>query len=237
MSFPQSLVSSTVLAGAAFCTASIPLMVLDSEAITVQFNDEPVFVGQFRDIAMPYMGFAMAVSLGVGAIQLSALGWRESADKLAETEDEVTQLKKHLQEQVSRVEAIQFSDAKIKTSGLSAFLDTPEPAVAKPSALKSHGSMPTYAPRSDSGAAASAIKPTRKLTPASAMPAAQVFHGYSASAQPKLTETAITLSTAASSRQKPQAQPLDDLMVQLKHVMTQVETLQNQGVNASAHLA
>ncbi|MGB3615714.1 MAG: hypothetical protein WBA10_18100 [Elainellaceae cyanobacterium] len=237
MSFPQSLVSSTVLAGAAFCTASIPLMVLDSEAITVQLNDEPVFVGQFRDIAVPYMGVAMAISLGIGAVQLSTLGWRESANKLEEAEDEATRLKKQLQEQVSRVEAIQFSDSKLETAGLSAFLDTPKPAVENHAATTPRSGALAYAPHHHSRLAASTMKSAREMTPATAMPAAQAFHGYSASTTLTSGSAAATgaLSTATMN-QKTSVQPLDDLMTQLKHVMSQVETLQSQGVNASARL-
>lgn len=216
MSFSQSLISSTVVAGVTFCAAALPLVALNSDAVTVQVNDEPVFVGQFRDVAGPYVGIAMAVSLGVGAVHLATQGWRESGSKLSEAEDEITRLKQQLKEEVARVEAIQFSERKLETVGLSAFLDEAEPRASAPA----QQIQPNPA---------QVARPRRQLAAATTMPAAQAFHGYAAS-------TPNALQPSAPQPVEAEAQPLDDLMSQLKHVMTQVERLQGQGVNASANL-
>ncbi len=222
MSFSRSLVSSSILAGAVFCAATAPLAMLKSDAVTIQFGDEPIFVGQVEDVAVPYMGLAMAISFGVGAVHLSSLGWRQSSAKLSETQDEVTQLKQKLQEQTLRVDAVQFSDEKLEKAGLNPFIDPAKSQITQP-----------VSPRPTSLPASSAPLMPMARAAASAMPAAQSFHGFSAPAP----AAGSTLSASPQQGQLAQTQNLDDLMSQIKQVMAQVEKLQDQGVNAHAHIA
>lgn len=240
MSFSQSLVSSAALAGATFCAASVPLMLLNSEAVTVQVNDEPVFVGQFQDAAGPYIAITMAISLGIGAVHFSTLGWRDSSSQLTTAEGEITDLKQQLKEQVARVDAIQFSDSKLEKAGLNKFIDAEKksaspaqmaPAQAAPAQVAPAAAVPMVpaqmAPVQMSAPAHVAPQPAKQLSAAAAMPAAQAFRSYSTPVQ----------TVPAAPKQAVAAQPMDDLMSQLKHVMEQVERLQGQGINASANLA
>ncbi|MGF1535825.1 MAG: hypothetical protein ACFB4J_04960 [Elainellaceae cyanobacterium] len=197
--------------------------------MTVQFGDEPVFVGEFEDIAVPYVGFAMAISLGIGAVHLSSLRWRQSSDKLSEAEDEVARLKQQLQEQVLRVDAVQFSDSKLDTVGLTPFLDPAQDPHAQAETSKAMANPVNY----QNSLPPSSAPPLKTMTKAaaSAMPAAQAFHGFRTPAP-----TAPQSPTLAASPELGQPQPLDDLMAQLKHVMLQVEKLQDQGVKANTHM-
>ncbi|HEY9858432.1 MAG TPA: hypothetical protein V6D16_02925, partial [Candidatus Obscuribacterales bacterium] len=58
---PAVLLSSTV-----FSSLTLPLVVLGSQPVDIRMQQEPVFSGQLKDIAAPYLGFAAALSLGVG---------------------------------------------------------------------------------------------------------------------------------------------------------------------------
>lgn len=235
MSFSRSLLSSTVLAGAIFCAATVPLATLDSDAVTVQLGDEPVFVGEFEDIAVPYVGFAMAVSLGIGAVHLSSLRWRQSSSQLSDAQDEVAQLKQQLQEQVLRVDAVQFSDNKLDTAGLTTFLDPAKEQSARGGAPRSMAGSADYQnslPSSSAPPLKTMAKAAAPAVPAaSAMPAAQAFHGFHNPAPAPAANQALAVPEPI------QPQPLDDLMVQLKHVMVQVERLQNQEVKANNYMA
>ncbi|MGF1514670.1 MAG: hypothetical protein ACFB5Z_13390 [Elainellaceae cyanobacterium] len=224
MSFSKSVLSSSVLAGAVFCAVTAPLVALKSDAVTVQLGDEPVFVGQIKDVAVPYVGLAMAVSLSVGAVHLSSLRWRQSSSKLSEAQDEVTRLRQQLQEQVLRVDAVQFSEDKLATAGLTPFVEAAKPQPVQEVAAPGHqGSLPpSGAPK----------MPTVTRTTMSSMPAAQAFQGFSTSAPAAPTSSALD---ALPQAQPAQAPPLEDLMSQLREVMAQVEKLQTQDMNAPVH--
>lgn len=122
MGFPKSLMSSAVLAGVVFCSATVPLAALNSKTVTVQVNEQPVMMGQLQDFAPPYLGFATLLSLGTGIVSLSALGWRQSSKKLESATGKAKALEQKLQEQAYAIENLKFSDRRLMASGLDTFL-------------------------------------------------------------------------------------------------------------------
>lgn len=128
MGFPKSLMTSAVLSGVVFCSATVPLAALNSNTVTVQVNEQPVLMGQIQDFAPPYLGFATLLSLGTGIVSLSALGWRQSAKKLDSTTDRAKSLEQKLQEQAYAIENLKFSDRRLIASGLDTFLTAEEQA-------------------------------------------------------------------------------------------------------------
>ena len=122
MGFPKSLMTSAVLSGVVFCSATVPLAALNSNTVTVQVNEQPILMGQIQDFAPPYLGFATLLSLGTGIVSLSALGWRQAAKKLDSTTDRAKSLEQKLQEQAYAIENLKFSDRRLIASGLNTFL-------------------------------------------------------------------------------------------------------------------
>jgi len=123
MSIPRYLLSSSMISGAVFCAATIPMATLDSQPIEVMSDGEPVFVGQLRELAAPYLGLATAASLGMGVMTLSVLGWSQSSSKISRSEDEIAQLRKDLRDRDSMIEQLKFSDARLEAAGLGAFIE------------------------------------------------------------------------------------------------------------------
>ena len=58
------VLAPVVLSAAVFSVLTLPLAVFVSQPVTIQLQEEPVFSGQLRDVATPYLGLASALSLG-----------------------------------------------------------------------------------------------------------------------------------------------------------------------------
>lgn len=127
MSFSKHLLSSVLLAGTIFAAATVPLVTLGSKPVAIQLEGKPVFVGQFKELAAPYMGLVLALSIGAGATNLAVMRWHQSSRKLNLAESEVSTLKQQLNEKEVLIETLKFSPSRLQASGLERFL--PEDAV------------------------------------------------------------------------------------------------------------
>jgi hypothetical protein len=148
MNLSHRLLSSALLAGAVFSAALLPLATLGSKPVTIQLEEKPIFVGQLRELAAPYIALATGLSLGVGAVSFSLLSWQQTARKAADREAEIAALRQRLTEQEALVERLKFSDTKLQTSGLEQFLQ-PAPVatrdIAQPASLPA-ATVSSFAP-------------------------------------------------------------------------------------------
>lgn len=220
---PAVLLSSTV-----FSSLTLPLVVLGSQPLDIRIQQEPVFSGQMKDVAAPYLGLAAALSLGVGIASIAVTGWRQSSRKSAQVEAQLSSLQEHLQVKESQLEDLKLSEVRLAATGLSEFLhDKPAQSVAATAVsvaqpvMIASSSMPapevatattssvevrTDAPRSVSvQAAISALHP------------AQAFLSF---AQVGATTEEPELQTTIAHAQ------VDELQTQLKQMMAQLEVLQ-----------
>jgi hypothetical protein len=126
MNISRCLLPSALLAGVVFCGSTLPLAVLGSQPVTIQLGGKPIFVGRFEEIAAPYLGFATAISLGAGVVNLATAGWRHSSRKLGLAEEQVSTLKQQLSEKATLIEDLKFSESRLSTSGLEMFLEGEE---------------------------------------------------------------------------------------------------------------
>ena len=117
------VLAPVVLSAAVFSVLTLPLAVFGSQPVTIQLQEEPVFSGQLRDVATPYLGLASALSLGTGIASVAVTGWRQSSRKSSQVEAELEGLAKHLKEKEELLEALKHSESRLEASGLSAFLD------------------------------------------------------------------------------------------------------------------
>jgi hypothetical protein len=60
------VLTPVVVSAAVFAAMTLPLAIFGSKPVTIQLQQEPVFQGQLRDVATPYLGLATALSLGGG---------------------------------------------------------------------------------------------------------------------------------------------------------------------------
>lgn len=126
MNLSHRLLSSALLAGAVFSITALPLTMLGEKPVTVQLEERPVFVGQLRELARPYLALATGISLGVGAVSLAVSSWRSAADKLERSEAELAALRQQLDQKNVLVEQLRFSETKLQRSGLEHFLQAEE---------------------------------------------------------------------------------------------------------------
>ena len=122
-SLKKFVFTPVVLSATVFAALSLPLALLGSKPVTIQLQEEPVFQGQLRDVAMPYLGFASALSLGAGLASVALTGWRQSTRKSSQVEEKLSDLEQNLKEKEAQLEALTLSESQKEASSLSAFLD------------------------------------------------------------------------------------------------------------------
>jgi hypothetical protein len=122
MSFSKHLLSSAFLAGTIFLAATLPLTTLGSKPVAIQLDSKPVFTGQFREIAAPYLGLVLALSFGAGVTNLAMMRWLQSSRKLELAAAQLATLKQQLAEQEVLIEQLKFTPTRLQSSGLEQFL-------------------------------------------------------------------------------------------------------------------
>lgn len=134
----KKLVLTPVLVSAAvFATLTVPLALFGQKPVTIQLQEEPIFSGQLRDIAAPYLGLASILSLGAGCASVAITGWRSSTRKSSQVEAELSNLAQNLREKEAQLEALKLSESQLEASGLSAFLDEPKLEATKTAVVDS----------------------------------------------------------------------------------------------------
>lgn len=123
LSIKKFLLQALVIPGTVFCAATLPLAVWGSERVAIEFQDEPVFTGQLRQIASPYLALATAVSIGAGLAGVATAGWQQSHQKSARDEQELSALRQALKEKEVEIENLKVSDSRLAAFGLSSFLE------------------------------------------------------------------------------------------------------------------
>lgn len=122
MTFSRNLLSSVLLAGAVFAIATLPLAMFGAKPVAVQVEGKPAFAGPFRDLSTPYLGLALAMSIGAGVTHLSLNGWRHAARQLNRAEEQLTTLKQQVSEKDVLIESLTFSPQRLQVAGLEQFL-------------------------------------------------------------------------------------------------------------------
>lgn len=123
LSIKKFLLQALVIPGTVFCAATLPLAVWGSERVAIEFQDEPVFTGQLRQVASPYLALATAVSIGAGLASVATAGWQQSHQKSARIEQELSALRLVLKEKEIELENLKVSDSRLAAFGLSSFLE------------------------------------------------------------------------------------------------------------------
>lgn len=123
-----------LISAVVFGTLSLPLVFFGKKPVTIQLQEEPIFSGQLREIAGPYLGLASLLSLGAGFASFAITGWMNSTRKSSQVEAQLSSLTQNLREKEAQLEALKLSESQLAAAGLSAFLDesvieakTPEP--------------------------------------------------------------------------------------------------------------
>jgi hypothetical protein len=228
-----------IASGSVFAVMSYPLATLGEKQIVIKFQEEPIFHGKLRDVATPYVVLATALSIGAGISAAAICGWLHSSRRSSEYEQELSNLEKHLQEKEALLKEFKVSETRLQTSGLSAFLDDEVPFEPLPQSLKSAISQPvvTQTPAqmyhqpvnsTPPVAAKQNSVPGRTAAATSGFASVQTFLGY---AQVSSAKEAAFTSQSYQTTILPSEYL--DLQRQLKEMMLQMQTMQNNIQNSS----
>ena len=178
------IVTPLVISASVFGVLGLPLAFFGKQPVTIQLQGEPVFYGQLRDVASPYLGLTSAISLGAGVASIAVSGWRSSNRKSSQVQAQLSDLSQHIKAKEAQIEALQLSEAKLKASGLQAFADETMPveeAIKTPSACQKTKPMVEVQVITTSATEAQAfVSPSKTAQAAAAkFASSQSFLGYS----------------------------------------------------------
>lgn len=189
---------------------------MGSQPLTIHLENQPVFAGQVKELSGPYLGLATAVSLGAGVTALALLNWSHSSRKLSKVEDEISELRQQLRDKESELESLRFSETRLASAGLEAFLDEVE--VTSPAAeLLQHSLAQVEAEQRAAVAVGKqaeliGIEPIKR-------------HGVSAEAAQATSLEATVESVSQTLKGADSPAQIDDLLNHLKQMMAQMENL------------
>lgn len=127
-SIQRSFIPAACIAGALFAASTVPLAVFRSEVVAIELQNRPLFSAELRDLAGPYLGITGAVSASIGISIMGFAGWRQAARKSSTTESQLSGLQGNLQTKQLELEELKFSEARLRSQNLDAFL---EPALSE----------------------------------------------------------------------------------------------------------
>lgn len=227
----KKLVLTPVLVSAAvFATLTLPLAFFGKKPVTIQLQEEPIFSGQLRDIAAPYLALASILSLGAGCASVAITGWRSSTRKSSQVEAQLSNLTQDLREKEAQLEALKLSESQLEAAGLSVFLDeAPQQQLTKPPVVASIEPAPIEAlVITDQPFAPPQNVPSPQLSRTvqgvSGFANAQAFLGYARTKAEIVPQPAPKVTQLA---------PLDvsldvrELHTKLEQIRSQMATLQN----------
>jgi ABC-type multidrug transport system fused ATPase/permease subunit len=246
-SLGKFLVPATLAAGAVFSVLTTPLALFGLEPITIETKGTEVFKGSLKDIAAPYLGFAGALSLGVGVTSLALAGWRQSSRQSGKLEQQVSGMQSRLKEKEGQLQGLLLSDKNLETTGLQFFLEDEESIQAIPAevtyqaqtaAQNSVVAQPIVQTAAQVAqpivVSSAAIAPSRttlstKTTVQAAVSplhAAQAFLSFSRTGTSASAVTPAWTQVTPASSENAVAQ-IGELQTQLQQIMAQIETLQS----------
>ncbi|WP_298914639.1 hypothetical protein [uncultured Nostoc sp.] len=213
---------------------SFPLATLGDKQIDIKFQEEPIFDGKLRDIAIPYVVFATVLSIGSGISALAFCGWRNSSDKSAKIQQELSNLDLHLQQKEALLKEWQVSEPRLQVSGLSAFLDDEMPfdqAFSSKNAITAsqpvEAQMPMHTQLINPVPEVATKQNTTTMTnvaATSAFTSAQTFLGY---AQENPNSTKEVAAAREVNQTVIMPSEFEDLQKQIKEMMLQMQVMQD----------
>ncbi len=215
-----------VLASAAvFSAMTLPLAAIGDKQINIKFQEETLFFGKLRDVALPYVVVATGLSLGAGISAIAISGWRNSTRKSTEIGQQLSQLELQLQQKEELLKEFKLSETRLQVSGLNNFLEeqASSPASGYPTLNPVSHSQPVEA-QIPSQQVQAKSQNTTSANAASAFASAQNFLGYTQSKNDIKQEIA-NISQANQTSIRPAE--FEQLQAQLKDMMLQMQAMQN----------
>jgi hypothetical protein len=221
-----------------FSAMSFPLATLGDKQITIKFQEEPIFYGKLRDVAIPYVVLTTVLSIGTGVAAGAVCGWRHSSQKSVKFQQELSSLEQNLQEKETLLKELKLSESRLQVSGLKAFLDDEIPfdKTSIAHTLPINGTQPVPIPTlaliyeqpinsvPHIATQQNTAKPIRTAAATSGFASAQAFLGY---AQSNVNNTKEQVSARESNPITITPSEFEELQKQLREMMSQMQTMQD----------
>ncbi|AFY33502.1 hypothetical protein [Calothrix sp. PCC 7507] len=222
-----------------FSAMSFPLAALGDKQITIKFQEEPIFYGKMRDVAIPYVVLTTVLSIGTGVAAGAVCGWRHSSRKSVKFQQELFSLEQNLQEKETLLKELKLSESRLQVSGLKAFLDDEIPwqptpishtlPIAESQTLKVQTPAPIYEQPVNAvphiATQENINKPVRTTAASSSgFASAQTFHGY---AQTNVNSVKEYISPPEANQITITPSEFEELQKQLREMMFQMQAMQD----------
>jgi hypothetical protein len=123
-SYPLSniLLPAVFISSAVFSTLTLPFALIKSEPVVVDlppfFSGEiqPIFNGEHKEVAIPYVGFAIVVSVGAGIASVEVNRRWQTHRESAEAQEQLQNLQQISSEKEARQEALKLPEYRPETS-------------------------------------------------------------------------------------------------------------------------
>lgn len=221
-----------------FSLMSFPLAALGEKQIAIKFQEEPIFYGKLRDVAIPYVILSTALSVGAGISAAAFCGWRHSSRKSAKYQQELSNLEQHLKEKEILLKELKLSESRLQVSGLKAFLDDEVPlnqtlientlptTISQPAVVQNLATIheqpvhavPHIATKQNITTTAKTVVATSNFA------SAQTFLSY-VQTNPNNAEESVSVEEAKKTTITPSE--FEELQKQLREMMLQMQTMQN----------
>jgi hypothetical protein len=122
--FTRSLFISACVTGVLFSGAAVPFSMFKSSVVGIELQNRNIYSSELKYLAGPYLGLAGAVSAAVGVGVFGLMGWRQSARRVVEAESARQEIAHNLAVHQAELERIKFSEARLRSQNLSAFLQS-----------------------------------------------------------------------------------------------------------------
>jgi hypothetical protein len=117
------LLPAALLSASIFCTLTLPLAFVGSKPIEIQLQKEPIFAGQLKDIATPYLSLATVISLGACVASVAVIGWRQSVHQKNQIKQQLSDLQLLLKAKEAQLDQLKLDELRLKSAGLDCFLE------------------------------------------------------------------------------------------------------------------
>ncbi len=225
------IVPPFLASAAVFSAMTVPLAIIGDKQININFQEETLFFGKLRDVALPYVVVATGLSLGAGISAIAVSGWRKSSRKSTEIEEQVSQLEKQLQQKEELLKEFKLSETRLQVSGLNNFLDEqalfPRKQGNVSQSVVMQAASQTFQPPTE---VASHEVPevksqdTTSVNAASVFASAQNFMGYT---QPKNNIQKEISDISQQNRTSITPVEFEQLQRQIRDMMLQMQAMQN----------
>ena len=123
-SLSNVLLPAVFISSAVFSTLTVPLALIKSEPVAVEvppfFSGEiqPIFNGEHKDVAIPYVGFAIVVSVGAGIASVEVMRRWQTYRESLETQEQLPNLQPNSKRKEAQQEALKRPEYRPEASAI-----------------------------------------------------------------------------------------------------------------------